>query len=139
MRFSDTISPVCLYDDAGVNHDGKQATALGWGNLSDGNKFFKCQIFFFLYFPVFEGIKFDWIDSGGPRADVLQKVTLEIKSQDDCKRSFGSKAPGGIVDHFICAAAPKKDSCAVNSLNEILCLLDNYQLVFICRVIAAAR
>lgn len=74
--------------------------------------------YFFFSFPRFEGIKFDWIDSGGPRADVLQKVTLEIKSQDDCKRSFGSKAPGGIVDHFICAAAPRKDSCAVNSLNE---------------------
>lgn len=51
--------------------------------------------------------------SGGPRSETLQKVSLQIKSQEDCKSNFGNRAPGGIVDHFICASAPGKDSCGV--------------------------
>lgn len=42
VKYSSTVAPVCLYDDEGVNHDDKEATAIGWGNLSDGN--FKSQI-----------------------------------------------------------------------------------------------
>jgi hypothetical protein len=56
------------------------------------------------------------MNAGGPRAETLQKVTLQIKSQEDCQKNFGSRAPGGIVDHFICATAPRKDSCAVNTI-----------------------
>ena len=41
VKFSSTISPVCLYDDEGVNHDSKEAWAIGWGNIRDGyNNYF---------------------------------------------------------------------------------------------------
>jgi hypothetical protein len=36
VKFTSNISPVCLYDDQGINHDGKEAVAIGWGNLRDG-------------------------------------------------------------------------------------------------------
>ena len=52
----------------------------------------------------------------GPRPDVLQKTNLRIKSQEDCQRNFGSRAPGGIVDHMVCAYAPGKDACSVSVL-----------------------
>lgn len=36
VQYSNILSPVCLYDDVGVNHDGKEAVAIGWGNIRDG-------------------------------------------------------------------------------------------------------
>lgn len=36
VQFTNNVSPVCLYDDQGVNHDGREAVAIGWGNLADG-------------------------------------------------------------------------------------------------------
>ncbi|XP_046452577.1 chymotrypsin-1-like [Daphnia pulex] len=99
VKFTSNISPVCLYDDQGINHDGKEAVAIGWGNLRDG----------------------------GPRAETLQKVTLQIKSQEDCQKNFGSRAPGGIVDHFICATAPRKDSCAGDSGGPLMMNRGNRQ------------
>nr|CAH0107104.1 unnamed protein product [Daphnia galeata] len=99
VKFTNNISPVCLYDDEGVNHEGREAVAIGWGNIRDG----------------------------GPRAETLQKVSLQIKSQEDCRRNFGSRAPGGIVDHFICATAPSKDSCAGDSGGPLMMNRGNRQ------------
>ena len=36
VKFANNISPVCLYDDEGVNHEGREAVAIGWGNIRDG-------------------------------------------------------------------------------------------------------
>ena len=47
----------------------------------------------------------------------LQKVILQIKSLDDCRQNLDSKAPGGVVDQYICAWAPNKDSCTVRKDN----------------------
>uniref|UniRef100_A0A0P5QYI9 Clip-domain serine protease n=1 Tax=Daphnia magna TaxID=35525 RepID=A0A0P5QYI9_9CRUS len=99
VQYSNILSPVCLYDDVGVNHDGKEAVAIGWGNIRDG----------------------------GPRAETLQKVSLQIKSQQDCRQNFGTRAPGGIVDHFICATAPRKDSCAGDSGGPLMMNRGNRQ------------
>lgn len=37
VQFSSTLSPVCLYYDADLHLDGRDAIAIGWGNLRDGN------------------------------------------------------------------------------------------------------
>ena len=104
VKFTSTVSPVCLYDDQGVNHDGREAIAIGWGNIRDGkNVLLTNQNLINLII-------------GGPRAENLQKVSLTIKNQAECQKNFGAKAPGGIVDHMICAAAPGRDSCAVKHL-----------------------
>ena len=55
------------------------------------------------------------ISKGSPyRPEALHKAYLQIKSLDDCRLNFGSSAPGGIKDHFICAHAPGKDACSVS-------------------------
>lgn len=48
---------------------------------------------------------------------MLQQVTVQVQSNDECKRRYGKDAPGGIVDHMLCAAYPGKDSCSVTNLN----------------------
>lgn len=82
-------SPVTSVSPVGLcaATSGGEAVVTGWGKLYDG----------------------------GSGSDVLKKVTLTIKSQEDCQKNFGSKAPGGIVDHYVCASAPGKDSCGGDS------------------------
>jgi len=87
VEYSNQISPVCLSNERDLLSDGTEAVVLGWGNLYED----------------------------GPRPDVLQKTNLRIKSQEDCQRNFGSRAPGGIVDHMVCAYAPGKDACSGDS------------------------
>ncbi len=53
---------------------------------------------------------------GGGQPSVLQQVTVQIIANEVCKANYGSDAPGGIVDHMICAAYPGKDSCSVCDL-----------------------
>ena len=50
---------------------------------------------------------------GGSQPSVLQQVTVQIITNEKCKSDYGKDAPGGIVDHMICAAYPGKDSCSV--------------------------
>lgn len=98
VDYTDDIGPVCLAADREETRTGDDAVVLGWGSLYDG----------------------------GPRATNLQKVVLTIKDQGDCRRNFGSKAPGGIVDHMLCAAAPGKDACGGDSGGPLL--VDNCQV-----------
>jgi len=90
VQFSSSVSPVCLYYEADVNHDGKDATAIGWGNLRDGNlkstENRPRTIFYQVIYLKREG---------GSRTDRLQKVTLQLKNQEDCRQNFGNRAPGG--------------------------------------------
>ena len=62
---------------------------------------------------------FLWVYAPRPdssyRPQILQKAYLQIRGLDDCRKNFGTKAPGGIVDHFICAYAPGKDACSVRN------------------------
>jgi len=89
VSFSNGLSPVCIYNERFASENyGKQATVLGWGNLEPGSYY---------------------------RPEVLHKATLQIKTLDECRRNFGSSAPGGIRDHFICAHAPGRDACSGDS------------------------
>jgi hypothetical protein len=56
-------------------------------------------------------------NAGGRQPDVLQQVTVQIQSNAECTKNYGKDAPGGIVDHMICAAYPGKDSCSVRMIH----------------------
>lgn len=88
VTFGPTMSPVCL-PSAGstTTYEGKEAAVIGWGALKEG----------------------------GSQPSVLQQVTVLVQSNTECKKNYGNDAPGGIVDHMICAAYPNKDSCSGDS------------------------
>lgn len=50
---------------------------------------------------------------GGPQPAVLQEVSIPIWSNRDCKLKYGPAAPGGIVEHMLCAGQASRDSCSV--------------------------
>lgn len=53
-------------------------------------------------------------DSGGPQPAVLQEVNIPIWSNTDCRLKYGPAAPGGIVEHMLCAGQASRDSCSVS-------------------------
>ncbi|KAI9553933.1 hypothetical protein GHT06_019204 [Daphnia sinensis] len=88
VTFSDAISPVCLPPIGTTDqYVSKESTVVGWGALKEG----------------------------GRQPESLQQVTVQIQSNAECKRNYGKDAPGGIVDHMICAAYPGRDSCSGDS------------------------
>ncbi|KAK4007979.1 hypothetical protein OUZ56_013138 [Daphnia magna] len=88
VTFSDAISPVCLPPIGTTDQFvSKESTVVGWGALREG----------------------------GRQPESLQQVTVQIQSNAECKRNYGKDAPGGIVDHMICAAYPGRDSCSGDS------------------------
>lgn len=88
VTFSSAIAPVCLPPMGSTDQFvSKESTVVGWGALREG----------------------------GRQPDVLQQVTVQIQSNAECKKNYGKDAPGGIVDHMICAAYPGKDSCSGDS------------------------
>ena len=58
----------------------------------------------------------------------LQQVTVKVQTNEECKRNYGTSAPGDILPSMICAGLPGKDSCQVNlkldfkKKGEILCI-----------------
>lgn len=50
---------------------------------------------------------------GGPQPSVLQEVSIPIWSNSDCRFKYGAAAPGGIVEHMLCAGQANRDSCSV--------------------------
>lgn len=86
VKFSSTIRSICLPRSKSL-YEGKTATVIGWGSLRES----------------------------GPPPAVLQKVNIPVWSNSDCKARYGPAAPGGIVDHFMCAGRATKDSCTGDS------------------------
>lgn len=110
VPFSSNVAPVCLNGDTKINHDGTDVVTAGWGRLSESIKD--------LFTHQQKDIENEWF-LGGKKTTRLQKVTLQIKSLEECRKNLGSKAPGGVVDHYICAWAPSRDSCSVSPINCI--------------------
>lgn len=54
------------------------------------------------------------LSAGGVQPAELQEVSVPIWENRDCKLKYGIAAPGGIVDHFLCAGQPSRDSCSVS-------------------------
>lgn len=59
------------------------------------------------------------LQSDGPQPSVLQKVMVPIWSNQQCRQKYGGSAPGGIVDHMICAGKDAMDSCSGDSGGKI--------------------
>lgn len=49
--------------------------------------------------------------SDGPQPAVLQKVTVPVWSNAQCRSKYGPHAPGGILESMICAGQDSRDSC----------------------------
>ncbi|XP_015585811.1 proclotting enzyme isoform X2 [Cephus cinctus] len=86
VDFTEQIRPVCLPTGSQL-YSGKTATVIGWGSLRES----------------------------GPQPAVLQEVSIPVWTNSECKIKYGSDAPGGIVDSFLCAGRASKDSCSGDS------------------------
>ncbi|CAG4965019.1 unnamed protein product [Colias eurytheme] len=86
VTFTKNIRPVCL-PSGGRAYAGLTATVIGWGSLRES----------------------------GPQPSVLQEVSIPIWSNAECRLKYGSAAPGGIVEHMICAGKASMDSCSGDS------------------------
>ena len=83
------VRPVCL-PSGHQKYAGQTATVVGWGSLKEN----------------------------GPQPNTLMEVTVKIWDNPTCKDTYGNAAPGGIMDHMLCAGQKGKDSCSV-SLHEL--------------------
>ncbi|XP_022117558.1 proclotting enzyme [Pieris rapae] len=86
VTFTKSVRPVCL-PSGGRAYAGLTATVIGWGSLKES----------------------------GPQPAVLQEVSIPIWSNAECRLKYGSAAPGGIVEHMLCAGKDNMDSCSGDS------------------------
>lgn len=86
VTFTKSIRPICL-PTGNAAYVGQSATVIGWGSLREG----------------------------GPQPAVLQKVSIPIWTNQECRSKYGNAAPGGIVEHFLCAGEAGRDSCSGDS------------------------
>jgi secreted trypsin-like serine protease len=102
VTFTNMIRPICLPTGADL-YAGSTATVVGWGSLRES----------------------------GPQPSVLQEVSISIWTNSECRTKYGSAAPGGIVEHFICAGQAGKDSCSVSfSKNKLFSKTDFFLWMF---------
>lgn len=86
VTFSRNVKPICL-PTGNSQYAGQTATVIGWGSLRES----------------------------GPQPAVLQEVHIPIWTNQECKLKYGNAAPGGIVEHFLCAGQASMDSCSGDS------------------------
>lgn len=86
VEFSQTVRSICL-PRGRASFEGKIGTVIGWGSLRES----------------------------GPQPSILQKVNIPVWTNAECKARYGPAAPGGIVDHMLCAGRATKDSCTGDS------------------------
>ena len=79
------VRAVCI-DGGSDLHSGQTGTVVGWGSIKEA----------------------------GPQPDILREVTVKIWDNPTCKDTYGNAAPGGIMDHMLCAGQKGKDSCSVS-------------------------
>ncbi|XP_026731419.1 transmembrane protease serine 9-like isoform X1 [Trichoplusia ni] len=87
VSFTNNIRPICLPSGGRASYQGKVATVIGWGSLRES----------------------------GPQPSVLQEVSIPIWSNQECQLKYGGAAPGGIVEHMLCAGKASMDSCSGDS------------------------
>jgi len=86
VDFNSNIQPICLAEGSSTYVD-NIVTVAGWGTLKEGGK----------------------------QPSVLMKVDVKVWTNDRCKSSYGSQAPGGITSHMLCASDKNRDSCSGDS------------------------
>lgn len=67
-----------------------------------------------------------FLEQGGPQPAILQEVSIPVWSNSECKFKYGSAAPGGIVDSFLCAGQAAMDSCSVRQIFFAISIFDRY-------------
>lgn len=86
VTFTKNIRSICL-PSGGNLYAGQTATVIGWGSLRES----------------------------GPQPAVLQEVNIPVWANQECRAKYGPAAPGGIVEHFLCAGQAARDSCSGDS------------------------
>jgi len=86
VDFNNNIQPICLAKGSQSYVD-NIVTVAGWGTLKEGGK----------------------------QPSKLMKVDVKVWTNDKCKSSYGSNAPGGITEHMLCASDTNRDSCSGDS------------------------
>merc|ERR1711899_631372 len=86
VQYSDTIQPICLAQGS-QTYVNNIVTVAGWGTLREG----------------------------GSQPSSLMKVDVKVWTNERCKSSYGSSAPGGITSHMLCASEYQRDSCSGDS------------------------
>ncbi|XP_072402812.1 uncharacterized protein l(2)k05911 [Diabrotica undecimpunctata] len=86
VDFNQQVRSVCL-PTSSTDPTGKTGTVIGWGSLRES----------------------------GPQPAVLQEVNIPIWNNLNCKSKYGPAAPGGIVEHMLCAGEANRDSCSGDS------------------------
>ena len=86
LRSNPNIKSICLASDNRENFQDQHVTVAGWGTLTEG----------------------------GSQPSNLMRVDVKVWSNERCRRSYGSSAPGGITKHMLCASDTNKDSCSVS-------------------------
>jgi len=86
VEFTPNIQPICLAEGSSSYVD-NIVTVAGWGTLKEGGK----------------------------QPSVLMKVDVKVWTNERCKTSYGSNAPGGITSHMMCASDTNRDSCSGDS------------------------
>ena len=90
VRFTTNIQPICLARGSNSYVD-RRVTVSGWGTLSEG----------------------------GSQPNNLMKVDVKVWTNQRCKSSYGSSAPGGITSHMLCASEYQRDSCSVSTSDNL--------------------
>merc|ERR1719281_1032643 len=91
----DNVRAVCL-PTGSERYANKTGTVVGWGSIKEQ----------------------------GPQPDELREVTVNIWDNKECKDTYGNAAPGGIMDHMLCAGQKGKDSCSGDSGGPIRLALE---------------
>ncbi|PSN45342.1 hypothetical protein C0J52_18715 [Blattella germanica] len=99
VTFTHKIRPICL-PSGNALYAGLTATVIGWGSLREG----------------------------GQQPPVLQEVYIPIWTNNECRAKYGNAAPGGIVEHFLCAGGPGHDSCSVYPAQPVSNIRDRLQI-----------
>ncbi|CAK1543364.1 unnamed protein product [Leptosia nina] len=107
IQFNEYASPVCLpFKFANYDFTGESLTILGWGTL-------------FI---------------GGPTSDILQKVDVNVISQDSCRRVVPS-----LTSRQICTYTPGKDACQFDSGGPLLYTDRQTGLLFHAGIVSSGR
>ncbi|XP_063375763.1 transmembrane protease serine 9 [Cydia amplana] len=86
VPFTRNSKAICLPSGSRA-YSGQIGTVIGWGSLREA----------------------------GPQPSVLQEVSIPIWTNQECRLKYGAAAPGGIVDHMLCAGKASMDSCSGDS------------------------
>lgn len=95
VTYTRTVRPICLpQQDTSRQFSGAVGTVIGWGSLRESNYKKALMAFKLNQILIFRRL----LLTDGPQPSVLQKVSIPIWTNAQCRSKYGSAAPGGIID-----------------------------------------